>query len=169
MTPQVLGIDLSLSATGVAHPDGTATTLTPPNGHTGMRRLDWIVCAVLFAVPPRPAVVAVEGYAYARHNQAHQLGELGGVVRLALYRQRLPFVDVAPSALKKYATGSGRAGKDEVLVAAVRRLGYEGHDNNQADALFLRAMLLDALGSPVVDMPAANRQALTKLDVDGLL
>lgn len=161
MTPRVVGLDLSLTATGIASPDGTTTVLA-----TKLRG-----CERLIDLRDRTRkaceladLVALEGYSFgSRNSHAHALGELGGVVRVALHVASVRFVEVPPSSLKKYATGKGNAGKEEMLAAAIRRLGYDGHDNNEADALWLRAMALDTLGHPVVDMPAVNRAALEKV------
>jgi Holliday junction resolvasome RuvABC endonuclease subunit len=166
--PRVVGLDLSLTATGVAWPAGETGTLTPTR--TGMARLADLRDRILAICDPGIGVegvadlVAVEGYSFgSRHSQAHALGELGGVVRLALWEAGVPFVDVAPALLKKYATGHGNAPKEQVLAAAIRRLGYQGHDHNQADAAWLRAVALDAYGHPPTAMPEAHRQALAKV------
>lgn len=182
--PYVVGLDLSLTATGVSSDEGTRVLKV---GGDGMERLAMLRDAVLRATHvtdqdqldrpcsqcwehpellvdgSHPDVVVVEGYSYASANQAHQLGELGGVVRLALWEVALPYVVVPPKLLKRYAAGNGNAGKDEMLAAAIRRLGYEGHDHNAADAMWLRAMALDHYGFPLCPMPAANRAALAKV------
>lgn len=176
-TPRVVGLDLSLTATGWATPEASGV-YHPPRKMAGCERLahlrdqimnvrygPWGTISddgqgnVTTGLLPVDLVV-IEDYAYSRANQAHQIGELGGVIRLAFHEAQVPFVVAAPTARAKYATGKGTAGKSEVLAAAIRRLGYEGHDDNEADALWLRAMGLDALGHPLVTMPAVNRAAL---------
>lgn len=163
MAPTVVGLDLSLTATGIAtdHAEVLATKLK------GAERLAWVRDEVYDRLhAPKADLVVLEGYAYARANQAHQVGELGGVIRLMLHEAGVPWVEVAPAALKKYATGHGNAGKGEVLAAAIRRLGYDGHDDNEADALWLREMGLDHYageGRPPW-VPAAHRVALDKID-----
>ena len=155
---RVAAFDLSLTRTGYAVPQ--LGTLAPPKGRDrGMERLAWIRDRVLELAAGAGAVV-LEGYSFGSKGRAlFSLAELGGVVRLALHEAALPVVEVAPSALKKYATGRGNAGKEEVLAVAIRRLGYAGHDNNEADALWLRAMAVDYYaGSAFV--PAKNREAL---------
>lgn len=172
MTPRVVGLDLSLTATGYAY-HGCRGTIHAKH-LKGAERLAYLRDAVmrldlsfenynLPSEPTRPDLVVMEGYSYASANQAHQVGELGGVIRLALHEAGVPFVVVAPAALKKYATGKGNANKAAMLQAAWQRLGYEGTDDNEADALWLRAMGLDALGHPIVAMPAVNRTALAKV------
>ena len=161
--PNVVGLDLSLTATGIAAA-GVADVLRP-KGLTGPERLAWL-CDRVDAIVKlhNAALVVVEGYAYGRQNTAHQLGELGGVIRLALWEAGIPYVDVPPSTLKKYATGRGNAGKEEVLAAAIRRLGYQGHDNNEADALWLRALGCAAYGAPLADLPKLHASVVDGLD-----
>lgn len=110
-------------------------------------------------------LVAVEGYAYARPNQAHQIGELGGLVRHAWWKWGRPYLDVPPSCVKCYATGKGNAGKDDVIAAAIRRGGdlFTGTSNDEADAFWLWALAMDLAGKPVLDLPLTHRRALDKL------
>ena len=166
----VLALDLSLTRTGYAlsgdhGADLSRGVLIPPKSASrGMGRLAWIRDAVLsLAVGNGADVVVLEGYAYARANQAHQLGELGGVVRLALADHGFAVVDVPPAVLKRLATGKGNASKDEVLAEAIRRLGYQGSDHNEADALWLRQLALHALRLPgAVDLPKAHLAAIDR-------
>jgi Holliday junction resolvasome RuvABC endonuclease subunit len=120
-------------------------------------------------------VVVLEGYAYARANQAHQVGELGGVIRVALAEWGIPYVVVAPSALKLYATGKGNASKDNVVSAVSARTGivFAGKGaNDRCDAWVLRQMGMahygvgtDVYGTDaLVPMPKHNRTALDKVD-----
>lgn len=166
--PHVVGLDLSLTATGIATEAGQSIVSCPKL--RGIERCDRIAGEVLQLVSQwvnnlNTGLVVIEGYSFgSRNSHAHALGELGGIVRHELLRMGYRWVDVPPSSLKKYATGKGNAGKEEMLAAAIRRLGYDGHDNNEADALWLRAMALDALGCPLVEMPAVNRGALEKVE-----
>lgn len=161
-----MALDLSLSASGVAVFDGgliSVDTLRPP-GLAGMERLEWIMRRVV-DLTEAAEVVLIEGYAFARPNQAHQIGELGGVIRLALHTRRVPYVEVAPKQVKKLATGKGNAGKELVLVEAVKRLEYAGADNNEADALWLLQAALQHFALPgAVELPKAHLQALEKID-----
>ena len=162
---QVTALDLSLSATGVAHNAGTAErafTLRPPRLR-GVERLEWIMRRIVKETHAKDLVV-IENYAFARPNQAHQIGELGGVIRLALYTRKIQYVEIAPSALKKYATGKGNAPKEAVLSAAFQRLSYSGYDHNESDALWLLAMALDHYGlDGAAQVPKVNREALAKV------
>lgn len=163
----LVGLDLSLTATGVASRLGVTTL--KPGALRGMERLAWIRQRVELAVkgldPQDWAdLVAIEGYAFGRPNQASHLGELGGVIRMYLHEQAVPFVDIPPKSLKLYATGRGNAGKPEMLGAAIRRLDFGGSDDNEVDALWLRAMALDHYGAPLCEMPEKNRGAIAKIE-----
>lgn len=81
-------------------------------------------------------LVAFEGYAHNAEFSAHQLGEVGGTVRLVLLRRQIPYVVVAPPALKKFATGDHTADKD-AMIAAAERAGAKVADDHQADAFWL--------------------------------
>jgi Holliday junction resolvasome RuvABC endonuclease subunit len=167
----VLGLDLSLTGTGVATPDGGTRTL-----HTvlrGLDRLRFLRSEIRELADPADGtvdLVAIEGYSMGTQRQAshaHALGELGGVIRLMLHDLGVPTVDIPPASVKKYATGKGNANKNDMLLAAVKRLNYEGNSNDEADALWLRAMTLDhycdgeaRLLNDVVVLPAAHRAAL---------
>lgn len=168
--PRVLGLDLSLTATGVALPDGRVQLLRPPSCcNRGMRRLRWFRQKIQpMLTVNRVDWVYVEGYSFgSRNSHAHALGELGGVVRLAIFETPgVEYIDVPPSTLKKYATGKGNAKKELVLVEAVKRLGYQGSDDNEADALWLRALGCEHLEHPIVEVPQNHRDALDKLHFD---
>lgn len=134
---QILGLDLSLTATGVAV-DGEVETISFPR-LKGMPRLAAIRDEVMAIARGRSRLALIEGYAYNAHQSGERLGELGGVIRLALWEAGVGYVEVAPSTLKLFATGKGNAPKDQVLTAAVRA-GFTGDDNNAADAFWLHAL-----------------------------
>ena len=143
----VVGVDPSLTATGIATSAGVTVVKVKAKG---MQRLDEIAMSVDDATTrdrfsEALPHVFIEGYAYGRHNQAHQLGELGGVIRHGLWTRSIAYTDVPPSVLKKFATGKGNAGKPDMLDAA-RRAGYEdSNDDNAVDAWWLRQFGLAVL------------------------
>lgn len=141
---KIVGLDLSLTATGVALADGSLLTIkTKPNADR-MARISEIRKGVLrcldFLGHGRVDMVVIEGYSMGSRQGSHQLGELGGAIRMMLHDQAVPFVEVAPTRLKKYATGKGNADKDAVLVKAVRTFTPGPANNNEADAAWLRDM-----------------------------
>lgn len=157
----VLALDLSLTGTGWAVTPTAYGTLNPGD-RRGPERLSWIRDEVLWLIDQHDVgAVALEGYSFSStHSRAHALGELGGVIRCALYDAGIPHIEVPPATAKKYATGKGNANKNAMLVAAGRRLNYAGESNDEADALWIHAAVTDALGHPWVTVPQAHRDAL---------
>lgn len=157
----ILALDLSLTAPGVCLPDGWTGTLRVKEH--GMERLSLIRKRV-FGYACDVDVVVLEGYSFGSRGAAVvNIGELGGVVRLALYEARIPYVEVPPACLKRYATGRGNASKDDVLQQAVIRSGHAFEDNNAADAWWLWQLGLAhyAPKSPLlVRMPKGNQEGL---------
>ncbi len=166
---RVVGLDLSLTATGYADEAGSAVIKVRSRGPERLCAIRDEIMRRMCQTPPvsdldggRPLVV-IEGYSFASKFKGELMGELGGVIRTLLWEQAIPYAEVPPTVLKKFATGKGNAGKDEVLACAIRRWGFLGADNNEADAHLLRRMglaryeLWDAL-------PAYVREALAKVE-----
>lgn len=161
---RIAAFDLSLTSTGAAYgPGDHETTVLPTPGLTGAERLIAIRDAVL-TVAGRADLVVIEGYAYGRPEKAHALGELGGVVRVALHEAGRTVVVIPPATVKKYACGKGNAPKDQVFGAAIHRAGREFATTDEADAWWLLQMASAHYGLPHVQMPAANRVALDTVD-----
>ncbi len=160
-SPAVLGVDLSLTATGLS--DGGRTWLVRSTGHRGdtlairSTRLRQLRAAVLEHARGTDLVV-VEGPSL---GQARQGGHWWHVVG-ALLDTGTSVAEVPPATLKRYATGKGNAGKGAVIEATTRRYPQvlTDGDDNRCDALWLAVMGLDHLtGSSTV--PQAHRAALS--------
>lgn len=109
---------------------------------TGPRRLEEMRDRTRSFLEQLPSVghVCMEGYGYGT-SMAHALGEGGAAIKLALLGAFSPPVNFAsipaPSQVKKFATGSGNAGKGEVMLAVYKRWGVEFKNDNLADAYVL--------------------------------
>jgi hypothetical protein len=64
--------------------------------------------------------------------------ELRGVVKLWCLRMGVPYTQVEPGDLKRFATGRTNAKKPDMIAAAKARLGYTGDDEDECDAIWLR-------------------------------
>lgn len=162
----VFGLDLSLTSTGIS---GNDTTTCISTNKKGAERLHIMSEEILGVVrqAENPAVV-VEGYSFSsRNSQAHSIGELGGVVRVSLWRAGIPFTEVAPTARAKFATGKGNSSKAEVLSAVSARTGIvwsgSGADD-MCDAWILEEMGRCLMGTERFQWPSGNRLALDKVD-----
>lgn len=164
MTLKVVGLDLSLSSTGVGCSLGWVDRVQTKPGGNLFGRLRLIESKVLHLVG-YPDLVVVEGLAFSRQTGQHLTrAGMWHLVMNGVDQRGIRWAEVSPTALKKYATGRGNAGKDEVLAAAVRRFpSIEVRGNDEADGLWLAAMGADHLGEPMVEMPAVNRESLRKV------
>ena len=161
---RVAGIDVSLTGTGVATLAGT-TLITS----TGRRkdsiaqrrtRIKGIVDEVLLAAGVIDMAV-VEGPSH--HSVGGSVWDRAGLwwrIVDRLCAEDIPVAVMPPMSRAKYATGNGGSRKDAVLDAAQRRYGAVLDNDNEADALVLRAAGLDWLGQPLAEVPAGHRAAL---------
>lgn len=112
-------------------------------------------------------LTVIEGFSFGSPQGATEAGGLGWIIRLALHEHSIPFAIVAPATLKKFATGKGNAGKDDMKLAAQSRLGvtFTGTGSgDRCDARWLQEMGLHHLGAPTVELPAVNLSALAKVE-----
>lgn len=162
---RILGLDLSLTATGMCRVGGVLGTFVPRS--RGDSRLDEIAAAVRdWCAADDIELVVMEDLLFGGKAAAVMGGPLGmvhGAVRLQLIRKRLPYVVVPPASLKKYATGRGNATKPDMRVAWLQRARDDVRDDNQVDAAWLQAMALDWYGSPLFPVPTAQREAMQKV------
>jgi Holliday junction resolvasome RuvABC endonuclease subunit len=154
-TPVVVGLDLSMTASGVCTSDGAFTIKPKANGDERLMEIrdriyDAVVGADLAVIEDLPANAKSAGIT----------GRVQGIVRLTLLDAKVPYVLITAASLKKYATGKGNADKVAMGVAAMKRFGLEFADDNACDAFWLRCAGLDALGFALAAMPAVNRAAL---------
>ena len=161
---RVAGIDVSLTGTGVATLGGT-TLITS----TGRRkdsiaqrraRIKGIVDEVLLAVGVVDLAV-VEGPSH--HSVGGSVWDRAGLwwrIVDRLCAEDIPVAVMPPMSRAKYATGNGGSRKDAVMEAARRRYGAVLGNDNEADALVLRAAGLDWLGVPLAEVPDGHRAAL---------
>lgn len=160
----VIGLDLSLTASGIATGPGPGDIYTLKPTVKGVARLHWIRNHVVGLSRPAPRLVVIEAMFAGKFASATVgLAELHGVVKLALYSSRVPYLLVDPKLVKMYATGNGNAAKAAVIGAAVKRGGIMPDDDNQADAWWLQALGRALLGQPLVDLPQTHTRALANL------
>jgi Holliday junction resolvasome RuvABC endonuclease subunit len=139
---RILGLDLSCASTGVALPTGRTITLSPSSTLGVAPRIHWIAGSIARIVRVYdPQVAVVEDY--APHSvgilSTIRLAEVGGAVRMMLYELGLPYLNVRPNTLKRYATGNGNAPKERMILAASVG-GASPRNHDEADAWLLRAL-----------------------------
>jgi len=134
-----LGIDQSLKASGLCRIDETGavdaiSTVDTGDARDGERLV--LIKRAVAAMASGVEFAAMEGYAYDSTNRPFALGEIGGVIKVLLVESGIPYVAVPPVLVKKFATGSTTASKEDMMTACTAR-GVEYSDDNQADAFFL--------------------------------
>jgi crossover junction endodeoxyribonuclease RuvC len=166
----VIGIDLSLTCTGIAiiTPDEVTTQRVVSRGKADATleqrtmRLHNLALDISNTVwDSKPELVLIEAPAFSRSNPGmHDRSGLWWMIVQML--DSLVIVEVSPTCRCRYATGRGNASKDDVLSAVVRRYaGVDVNGNDEADALILAAMGARHLGHPIeVSLPQANLAAL---------
>lgn len=142
----VMGMDPSLTSFGVAYRDVggrlCANRISTPGNKRGSERLDYLETTVAYYLDKyKPEVVAYEDYAYGKgprnSNNLFGIGELGGVIKLLLYRRGVAILTVPPTSLKLFATGSGRAEKSDVAAFIQETEGVTFATSDQSDAAAL--------------------------------
>ena len=93
-------------------------------------------------------LVVMEDLAFAAHDLNHERAGLATLVRHSLWLEHIPYVLVAPTSLKKFVTGSGKAEKSQMMLAVFQHFGHTPANDNEADAiglLYLGRMLAGEL------------------------
>ena len=144
-----IGIDPSLTGCAVVVIDEEGKLIVSQrleNKLRGVERLIYIRDKVLRIISCYDGIqgIGIEGYARGASNRREEAGELGGILRVMFYEFQLPWLDIAPSQIKKFATGNGNAPKDHVLLAVYKKWGVEFETNDEADA-FVAAQIVRAM------------------------
>jgi Holliday junction resolvasome RuvABC endonuclease subunit len=168
----VIGLDLSLTATGVcwvqpgdSEPD-LFTIKTSPKDCVG-KRLNVVLEKLIDLDVDNsdgPITHAVVEDLPFNARAAGQTGMVHGVVRHFLWNHFVSVVTVPPATLKVWATGKGNATKPDMRMEAFKRLDVEERDDNRVDALWLWTLGAHLLGDPVLSLPQSHTRALDKLD-----
>ncbi|QLJ06791.1 hypothetical protein HZZ00_37825 (plasmid) [Streptomyces sp. NEAU-sy36] len=175
-TPVVIGIDPSLTGTGIASSNGWCdvigykktrskdpgiTQLPHAERLTAMRALVDQVTTTIGS----PHLAVMELPAPSRSGGgAHERGWFWWQIYNHLTANEIPVGLLTPNARALYATGKGTAAKGAVIDSITRRFpdwATEGNDN-AADAVALMAAGRDWLGHPITDLPKTHRAALDK-------
>lgn len=135
---RIMGIDPSISSTGVSFPDAETMAIKPRT--KGDLRLTEIGDQLTFAVrTARPDLVVIEDLAgHYPGNSARIIPMLHGAIRDRLQVIGVPFMLLNPRTLKIFATGDGGADKDDMALAARRRLGRTYPTDDECDADWCR-------------------------------
>ena len=148
-----MGIDLAAANSGICiidahYPDYSFDVLVEEAMHHPMsdfrNRVDASNYILFLAEDNEVDVVAMEDYAmrFGRTNTSgFQYGEIGGMVRKALYEASIPFYITPPTTMRSFMEVPPRSDKDFLEKQASSRLGY----TSKASTKKKRSDITDAL------------------------
>jgi crossover junction endodeoxyribonuclease RuvC len=166
---RVVGLDLSLTATGIAGANWARTI--KPGKLRGYERLRFLRRAILDELRglseggKSVSLVVVEGPSFgSQGSSAHQVAGAWWYLTEAVDMTGIPMAIAPPSSLKKLATGVGNADKDRMMLATARRFDWFDGDNNAADALWAAAAGGFHLGTHITSVPESHLAALSGIE-----
>lgn len=143
---KILALDLA-TKTGWAFgdSDGDITHIysgvqdfSPKRGESkGMRLLHFDRWIYQMLAEYDPKVVIYETPHHQGGHATEVLLGLVGILQKAACEAKIEYASVHSSTLKKFATGSGRASKEQMKMRAIQRFGRQIEDDNEADALHI--------------------------------
>lgn len=156
-----IGLDLSLTATGVAIiNDGELLYCgqikskpvgdKPQDELLRLLRIRGQIQDLLdeHCPPEEEGIIVIEGLAFMARNTTAlvQLAGLNYLTRQLAYELKVPFAIVAPSSLKKYVTGKGNGDKSAITLELFKQYGVTLYNDNEADAYALATIGQALLG-----------------------
>lgn len=164
--PYVMGLDVSLTSTGVYmlslkpdddHPDFHYHITTTAKDGLDATRID-NVCRILFedlTNPQYPVIAAcIEDYGPSGKVAGKVLvrAELCGVIKYMLRNEvKIPYITISPNGLKKVASGVGRGDKTVTMQAAAN-MGFTTKNSDEADAFHAARFCSMLLSNERVDV-----------------
>lgn len=145
--PTVLALDVSLTSTGWAVSEsGSLATHgvfkpfkskadNPPH----LARMQHILKELSQLVSIwKPFLVVMEGL--SMHSKSSSLDQICGMaylIRYWLWNNKIPFVLVTPTQLKKFVTGKGTSDKELMIKYILSKFGHDVDTSHEADAIGL--------------------------------
>lgn len=176
---RVLGIDLSLTGTGLALITPEAARLQfHGSSYYGdcdcwVRRISpspdlpmfdrWKhVLEIIGCWSAHADVVVIEGYSFASAQGTRACMEIGGIVRYYLHHMKKSPIEVSPNSLKKFVSGNAVAKKNTMLLEAYKRWGLSFGSDDIADAFGL-AKIGEALSGGHEHLPKFQQEVIVAI------
>lgn len=99
----------------------------------------------------------------AMHAKGSAVGFMWGLahgLRMALFRRGIPYIDVTPAGVKKFASGKGNTKKDELAVHIYKRWDFEHPSDNVRDAYVLARIAWTMRSGLTVQITKQQAEAL---------
>lgn len=86
----------------------------------------WVL-SILSGFNKENVTILIEDYSFGSKGKVFNLAENCGLLKYMLYKNEYRFFGIAPTVVKKYATGKGNAKKEQMHEAFVRDTGIDLH------------------------------------------
>ena len=107
-------------------------------------------------------VICIEGFSYGSKGRgvSTQYG-IGWSIREELIRNGYEYIDIAPSGVKKFASGKGNTKKDELVLPIYKRWGFESDSDNIRDAYILAQIAKGTVNND--ELTAFQKEVIKKI------
>lgn len=92
------------------------------------------------------SIIVYERPAGRHTNAVIHHAKLVAIIETFCAEHNIEFKGYSSTRIKKHATGKGNCSKAAMVLAAHELLGYDGEDDNEADALWLYSLAAEDLG-----------------------
>jgi crossover junction endodeoxyribonuclease RuvC len=109
-------------------------------------------------------IIAIEGFSYGSKGRgvSTQYG-IGWLIRAELFKRGYDYIEVSPSAVKKFATGKGNEKKENMVLPIFKHWGFEHPSDNVRDAYVLAKIAMGTHG--ITKLTKYQTEVLDKLQV----
>lgn len=174
-----VGIDFSLSSTGISINDGNRVLtnhlnpVTKKSKQQNTNRLKEITDKVLYTFSGlwnrfnrKDIYIFIEDYAFGAVGKTFDIAECVGILKYRLFFEyKIPFENVflvSVPHLKMFCCGKGNAQKDMIIKEVYKRWRYDTNDNNEADAFVLMQIAMSFFKTNP-KLPAFQLEALKRI------
>ena len=91
-------------------------------------------------------LIVYERVAGFHKNSIIHAAKMVAIIESFCEENGIQYKAVSATEVKKFATGKGNANKEAMIEAAALKLGYEGKNDNEADALWIYQIVKEELG-----------------------
>lgn len=172
-------MDLSLTGTGwVLYESKDDITpiqgLIDTNKMEGLERIDHILTEITDLLEDnqfshgdcKNTLVVIEDFSFAsKGSSLFQIAGLGYIIRHWLWKNKIDFILVPPTVLKKFVTGAGNSDKSVMLMKILKNWDVEILDDNIGDAYGL-SRIGRAILEWDTDLLAFQKDAIKQLTKD---
>lgn len=137
-----VGIDPSLKSTGVVILDEKGKVVEqfalPIGTEEEPQKYMRIAKQIRKHLDPSTDKVLIEAFSFGSKGAGvSKMYGIGWTIRIMLVEQGFKWGEVAPTALKKFASGKGQAKKEDMILPVYKKWGFESTVNDITDAFVL--------------------------------